>query len=118
MNIFHAYAKKSLKKNRTRTIVTIIGIILSTAMVTAVTTMISSVLQYGIRYAQMTEGDWHIRVSSASAVRCEELAGDGKVLRTYALKNIGYVPLAESGDGNRPYLCIQEIGRASCRERV
>lgn len=112
MNIFHAYAKKSLKKNRTRTIVTIIGIILSTAMVTAVTTMISSVLQYGIRYAQMTEGDWHIRVSSASAVRCEELAGDGKVLRTYALKNIGYVPLAESGDGNRPYLCIQGMDEA------
>ena len=38
MNVFHKFAIKSLKLNRTRTIVTIIGIILSTAMLTAVTT--------------------------------------------------------------------------------
>lgn len=43
MNVFHKFAIKSLKLNRTRTIVTIIGIILSTAMLTAVTTTVSSV---------------------------------------------------------------------------
>ena len=46
MNVFHKFAIKSLKLNRTRTIVTIIGIILSTAMLTAVTTTVSSVIFY------------------------------------------------------------------------
>ena len=46
MNVFHKFAIKSLKLNRTRTIVTIIGIILSTAMLTAVTTTVSSVQQF------------------------------------------------------------------------
>lgn len=43
MNVFHKFAIKSLKLNRTRTIVTIIGIILSTAMLTAVTTTVRAV---------------------------------------------------------------------------
>ena len=42
MNIFHKITLTNLKKNKTRTIVTIIGIILSTAMFTAVTSSISS----------------------------------------------------------------------------
>ena len=40
MNIFHKVTLKSLKENRTRTLVTIVGIILSTAMFTAVTAMV------------------------------------------------------------------------------
>lgn len=112
MNIFHAYAKKSLKKNRTRTIVTVIGIVLSVAMVTAVTTIITSIQQYGIRYAVETEGDWHIRVSGATAERCEELAADTRVSRTYRLENIGYATLAMDKEWQKPYLCIQGMDEA------
>ena len=49
MNIFHVYAAKSLRKNWTRTVVTVIGIMLSAAMLTAVTVIISSIRSYGIR---------------------------------------------------------------------
>ena len=38
MNILHKVALQGLKKNRTRTAVTIIGVILSAAMITAVST--------------------------------------------------------------------------------
>ena len=37
-NIFSVITLKTMRQNRTRTIVTIIGVILSTAMITAVTT--------------------------------------------------------------------------------
>ena len=40
-NVFTRLTAKTLKANRTRTMVTIIGILLATAMLTAVTTFIS-----------------------------------------------------------------------------
>ena len=39
MNIFNKVTLQSMKKSRTRTIVTIIGVILSAAMITAVATL-------------------------------------------------------------------------------
>ena len=42
MNILNKVTLKGLLKNKTRTVVTIIGIILSTAMICAVTTFASS----------------------------------------------------------------------------
>jgi putative ABC transport system permease protein len=59
MNIFNRVTLQSLKKNRVRTIVTIIGIMLSTALICAVTTSIASVRQYAINYYEFTEGKWH-----------------------------------------------------------
>ena len=38
MNIFHKVTMQNMLKNRTRTLVTIIGVILSTAMIMAVAT--------------------------------------------------------------------------------
>jgi len=55
MNVFHKFAIKSLKLNRTRTIVTIIGIILSTAMLTAVTTTVSN-FYWKLRRNKMAAG--------------------------------------------------------------
>lgn len=49
MSILNKVTLQSLKKNKVRTIVTIIGIILSTAMFTAVTTSIASIRGYMIK---------------------------------------------------------------------
>lgn len=49
MNIFHKIALQSLLKNRVQTIVTIIGVLLSTAMFTAVATFGTSLVDYLIR---------------------------------------------------------------------
>ena len=46
MSIFSKVTLKTLKKNKTRTIVTVVGIILSAAMITAVTSSISSFERY------------------------------------------------------------------------
>ena len=46
MNIFHKVTLKNLKENKTRTLVTIVGIILSAAMFSATTISLSS-LQIG-----------------------------------------------------------------------
>ena len=46
MNILHKVTLETLKKNRVRTVVTIIGIMLSAAMICAVTTFVSSTKNY------------------------------------------------------------------------
>lgn len=59
MNIFNKVALHGLKKNRTRTLVTIVGVILSAAMVTAVTTFGVSLLNYLINGSISKYGGWH-----------------------------------------------------------
>ena len=59
MNIFHKITRKSLAKNRTRTIVTVIGIILSMALFTAVIEGAYSGVQFLMRSEIEQSGAYH-----------------------------------------------------------
>lgn len=52
MNILNELTVKNLKRNKKRTLVTIFGIILSVALVTAITTFVSSMQGSMIEYAK------------------------------------------------------------------
>ena len=60
MNIMNRLTWKSMVKNRTRTIVTAIGIALSAALFCAVTTMGASILSYLIDLQIAVGGDYHV----------------------------------------------------------
>ena len=61
MNIFNKVTLQSMKKSRTRTIVTIIGVILSAAMITAVATFAVSLQNYMVNGAiQNREGEKNV----------------------------------------------------------
>ena len=60
MNIFNKVALQGLRKNRTRTLVTILGVALSAALITAVATFAVSLQTYMINGAIMKYGDWHV----------------------------------------------------------
>ena len=64
MNIMNKVTLQSMKKNRTRTIVTIVGIILSVSMVTAVTTIVTSLQNYLLESAVYKNGDWHVELKN------------------------------------------------------
>lgn len=66
MNVFNKVTLESLKKNRTRTIVTIIGIMLSAAMICASTTLVSSMQNFVLRCAIHIDGDWYGAVYDAA----------------------------------------------------
>ena len=67
MNIMNKVTLQAMKKNRIRTIVTIIGIILSAAMFTAVTTFCSSMYGYMREYFAYDKGDYHVSFSGCSS---------------------------------------------------
>lgn len=105
MNIFQKVTLKSLIMNRTRTIVTIIGIILSAAMITAVTTLISSLQDYMLDNAIYVDGDWHGAFFDIDRVTAEEFGNDGKIHSAAFADNIGYADIGSSNE-YKPYLFI------------
>ncbi len=105
MNIFSKVTVQSLKKNRTRTIVTIIGIILSTALICAVTTSIASVQRYAVNYYEYTEGKWHGLVNGSDVETYNKIKSSDKVEAAGCLSYIGYANIGSTND-YKPYLYI------------
>ena len=112
MNIFHVFAKKSLLANRARSVITIVGIILSTAMLTAVTTMVSSIRQYGIAYEKAAVGSWHVRADRIGQASYEEILSDHRVADSCTLLNVGYALIPGMESTYKPYFCIQAMNAA------
>ena len=60
MNIFSRFTLRTLQKNKMRTLVTIIGIALSVAMFTSVTSIIVSFQQYLMNMEIVRDGTWAV----------------------------------------------------------
>lgn len=106
MNIFNKVTLQGMKKSRTRTIVTVIGVILSAAMITAVATFAVSLQSYMINGAAAKYGDWHIEIPDADSSFVLEQAEDSRVANAVALQNIGYATLEGGQNPDKPYLFI------------
>ena len=106
MNIFNKVALQGLKKNRTRTLVTIVGVILSAAMVTAVTTFGVSLLNYLINGSISKYGDWHAAFLDVDSSFIREQAVNDKLAATAVFDNIGYAGLGGGQNPDKPYLFI------------
>ncbi|MGI6151927.1 MAG: ABC transporter permease [Christensenellales bacterium] len=106
MNILCRYTLRNLKKNRVRTIVTIVGIILSVSMFTAVTTLVSSMHAFMVDMILEMEGDWHVAGFSLSREKGDSLKKDERVAASYALQNLGYARLEETANEYKPYLFV------------
>lgn len=106
MNIFNKVALQGLKKSRARTLVTIIGVVLSAALITAVATFGVSLLNYMANGAAQKYGDWHIEFSDVDSSFVHKQALNDKVENTATFKNIGYAALDGGTNPNKPYLFI------------
>ena len=109
MNIMNKVTLRILQKNKTRTIVTIIGVILSTAMFTAVTTFISSLQNYVVSYMMVEEGDWHGVIHDVTAEDIGRLAEIEEVENLVFTRNGGYSYLEHTQNEYKPYLHILEL---------
>jgi putative ABC transport system permease protein len=106
MNIFYKVTLQMLKRNKLRTLVTIIGIILSTSMLTAVTTSVSSLQDFLLDVAISQDGDWHCAVHYVKKAQIDKVEEDPDVKSYTWMQNIGYAMLEESQNDYMPYLFI------------
>lgn len=106
MNIFHKAALQELKKNRSRTLVTVIGVALSAALFTAVATFGTSLLQYLINSSIAKCGNWYLNFVDVDADFVQERAADFEVTDAVTFENIGYAMLDGAKSEEKPYLFV------------
>lgn len=106
MNIFNKVTLQSMKKSRTRTIVTVIGVALSAAMITAVSTFAVSLQNYMVNGAIQKYGDWHVEFLDVPPSFVREQAADSRVADTAAFEEIGYAVLEGGKNPDKPYLFL------------
>lgn len=106
MNVFHKIALQGLRESRTRTLVTIIGVILSAALLTGVTTFGISLLDYMAKGAAEKYGGWHAAFFDVTNDFIKEQAQDADVLDAVTTENLGYALLSNSKNPDTPYLFL------------
>lgn len=104
MNVFHKVALQGLKKNRARTFVTVIGVVLSAALLTAVTSFGISMLHYLTEGAIAKRGGWHVAFAGVDASFLQEQEADQAVADLAAYVDIGYALLEGGQNPDKPYL--------------
>lgn len=108
MNILHKVTRASLKKNRTRTLVTIIGIVLSMSLFTAVIEGAYSGLQFLINGEISSTGAFHAYYYDMTAGDMASVAHDSAIKDSAYWQQVGW---AEIGSQNeyKPYLLINAV---------
>lgn len=93
MKILNLITLKNLKLNKKRSIVTIIGISLSVALICAITTFISSFQTSMIEREIKTNGNYNIKIENISKENEKYIENNAKVQETQISQEIGYALL-------------------------
>lgn len=109
MNIINRFTLQTLKRNKIRTAITIIGILLSTAMFTGVTSIVFSLQQYMVQLEVTSSGNWHGNIRSLTQKQAKTLQGKKAVIDSTLIRNVGYALLEDCINDAKPYLCIESI---------
>ena len=107
MDLLNKLTIKSLKLNKKRTIVTIIGIMLSVALITAVATMYSSAIKSLINFETDHNGNFHIAFYDVNEKEIYKIEKNKGVEELYLTSNIGYAKLDNSKNEYKPYAYIK-----------
>ena len=106
MNILNKVTLKSLKKNKTRTVVTVIGIVLSAAMICAVTTFAASLQDYILRDSLYREGDWYGSSQNTDYATYEKIKASEEILSAVYTQNLGYAVAEGCKNEYKPYIYL------------
>ena len=106
MNILNKFTLESLKKNKKRTIVTIIGVMLSSALICAVAGMFMSVLQTLIDDAKNRYGDYHIEFQDVPVDEARYIENNNNVESYFYTYTLGYSKLDDSKNQSKPYFYV------------
>lgn len=105
MNILKELTNKNLKINKKRTIVTIIGIILSVALICAVATMITSFHATLINEAIKDGGNRHLTIENVKQNDLQYFTNNSHVKNMYTTETIGYAKY-DNDNSNKPYVYV------------
>ena len=111
MNIMNRLSLKSLSMNRKRTISTVIGITLSTALICAVACLAASAQATLVENAVNEKGYWHLRIDHVSQEDMEVLENNRDVMSAYQVTDMGYSLLEGSRNEDKPYTHLYSMDK-------
>jgi putative ABC transport system permease protein len=115
VNIINKVTLRHLKENKRRSLVTIIGVIISIAMITAVSTLGVSFLDLMIRQDISDNGEWHVQYKNVNLDQIEAIKQDSET-KTLILSSDGYATLEKSKNDYKPYLYFKNYNKIGMKQ--
>ncbi|MEA4925346.1 MAG: FtsX-like permease family protein [Syntrophomonadaceae bacterium] len=113
MNVMGRFTLRSMRANRKWTAVTLIGIIISTAMLSAVSTFCASFTELLRNEAIADNGNWHAMIPDVHMRDVSVFEDAGFSPEVTLSRDLGYALLANSKNKNKPYLFIRQFDENS-----
>lgn len=114
MNLLNKLTIKNLKLNEKRTIVTIIGIILSVALITAVASLYSSAIHSLINFETREKGNFHVAYFDVPKEELDIFKNNRSIEKINLTQNIGYAKI-DSKNEYKPYAYVKGFTRSSLK---
>ena len=111
MKLLNRLTIKNLKLNKKRTMVTIIGIILATTLITSITTLVSSFRKSMIEYQKVTQGNYHYQYINLQKNDLKKLENNTNIEKTFITQNVGYIKLENAYSFAKSYASIIEFSK-------
>ena len=115
MSLLNKLTIKNLKLNKKRTIVTIIGIMLSVALITAVASIYSSGIKSLIKYETYEKGNYHTAFYNVPVSDMDIFKNNRNIETINITKNVGYAKI-DSKNEYKPYVFIKAFTKDSLKK--
>ena len=112
MKLLNKLTAKNLRLNRKRAVVTVIGIMLSVALITAVASVYTSGLQSLINYEKAKKGAFHVAFYDVSVENAASLKNNRGIEAVDLTKSLGYAKI-DSQNEYKPYVCLKGFTESS-----
>lgn len=112
MNLLNKLTIKNLKLNKKRTIVTIIGIMLSVALITVVSSIYSSGIKSLIKYETYEKGNFHAAFYKVPVSDIDIFENNRNIETINITKDVGFAKI-DSKNEYKPYACIKGFTKNS-----
>ena len=109
MTILSKLSLKSLKLNKKRSISTIIGIILSVALICAVGTLVSSFQRTLIEETINQSGYYHLQINNVTDEDIETIKNNRDVKDYFSIYENGYAVMENSQNEYKPYYKVESM---------
>ena len=106
MKIFRKITWETMKQNRTRTTVTIIGVILSATLFTAVTVFCGSLMSFLEKTYAYNSGNYHISAEGVDLETVQTCMQDGDTEVISVARELGYAEIGSENE-DKPYLFVE-----------
>lgn len=112
MDLLNKLTIKNLKLNKKRTIVTIIGIMLSVALITAVAGIYTSAIYSLTDFEKTRNGDFHVAFYDIPTSELGVFENNREIEQVNLTQNIGYAKIDSKND-SKPYAYIKSFTKSS-----